>query len=80
MNKNKCQTGVKSILYLGQIISSEGVKFDPGKIEANAKMPLQNSLNKLMHDHIFRKIHGESRRSNLFPSLLKLNLNSRNSS
>ena len=47
LNKTKCQTGVKSILFLGHIISSEGLKVGPGKIEEMTKMPLPNSVNEL---------------------------------
>ena len=43
----KCQIGVKTIEFLGDIISSEGVKVDPAKIEAITKMPLPNSVNEL---------------------------------
>ena len=47
LNKNQCQIRVKSIVFLGHIISSEGVKVDAAKIEAITKMPLPNSVNKL---------------------------------
>ena len=47
LNRKKCQIGVKSIVFLGHIISSEGVKIDPEKIEAITKMPLPNSVNEL---------------------------------
>ena len=47
LDKKKCQIGVKSIVFLGRIISSEGVKVDPAKIEAITKMPLPNSVNEL---------------------------------
>ena len=47
LNGNKCQTGVKSIVFLGHIISSEDVKIDPAKLEAITKMPLPNSANEL---------------------------------
>ena len=47
LNKKKCQIGVKSIVFLGHIISSEGIKVDPAKIEAIRKMPLPNSANEL---------------------------------
>ena len=44
LNKKKCQIGVNSIVFLGHIISSEGVKVDPAKIEAIIKMLLPNSV------------------------------------
>ena len=44
LNKKKCQVGLKSIVFLGHIISSEDVKVDPAKIEAITKMPLPNSV------------------------------------
>ena len=47
LNKKKCQIGVKSIVFVGHIISSEGVKVGPAKIEAITKMPLPNSVNEL---------------------------------
>ena len=47
LNKNKFQIRLKSIIFLGHIISSEGVKGDPRKVEAITKMPLPNYTNKL---------------------------------
>ena len=47
LNKKKCQIGVKSVVFLGHIISSECVKVDPAKIEAITKMSLSNSVNEL---------------------------------
>ena len=47
LNRKKCQIGVKSIAFFGHIISSEGVKVDPAKIEAIMNMPLPNSANEL---------------------------------
>ena len=47
LNKNKYQIGVKSIVFLGHIMSSEGVKVDPAKIELITKMSLPNSVNEL---------------------------------
>ena len=47
LNKKKCQIGVESTVFLGHIISSEGIKVDPAKIEAITKMPLPNSVNEL---------------------------------
>ena len=47
LNKNKYQIGLKSIVFLGQIMSSEGVKVNPAKIEVITKMPLPNSVNEL---------------------------------
>ena len=47
LNKKKCQTGVESTVFLGHIISSEGITVDPAKIEAITKMPLPNSVNEL---------------------------------
>ena len=34
-------------MFLGHIISSEGVKVDPAKIEAITKVPFPNSVNEL---------------------------------
>ena len=47
LNKKKCQIGVKSIVFLVHIVSSEGVKVDPAKIDAITKIPLPNSVNEL---------------------------------
>ena len=47
LNKQKCQIGVTSIAFLGHIISSEGLKVNPAKIEAITKMPLPNFANEL---------------------------------
>ena len=48
LNKKKCHIGVESTVFLGHIISSEGVKADPAKIEAITKIPLPpNSVNEL---------------------------------
>ena len=47
LNKRKCQIQLKSIVFLGNIISSEGIKVDPAKIEAVIKMPLPNSVNEV---------------------------------
>ena len=47
LNRKKCQIAVKSIVFLGHIISSEGVKVKPAKFEAITKMPLPNSVNEL---------------------------------
>ena len=47
LNKNKCQIGVKSIVFLGRIISFEGLKVDPAKNEAITKIPLPNSVHEL---------------------------------
>ena len=47
LNKNKFQIRLKSIVFLGHIVSSEGVKVNPRKVEAITKMPLPNYTNKL---------------------------------
>ena len=47
LNKTKRQTGKQSIVFLGHIISSEGIKIDPSKTEAITKMPLPRSVNDL---------------------------------
>ena len=46
-NKKKCQIGVKSIGFLGHVISSEGVKVDPAKIEAITRSPSPTSVAEL---------------------------------
>ena len=47
LNKTKCQIRKQSIVFLGHIISSEGIKIDPSKTEAITKMPLPISVNEL---------------------------------
>ena len=47
LNKTKCQIRKQSIVFLGHIISSEGIKTDPSKIEAISKMPLPRSVSEL---------------------------------
>ena len=36
---DKCQFNVKSIKFLGHIVTSEGIKVDPEKVEAVVKFP-----------------------------------------
>ena len=38
LNKNKCQFHKNSIVFLGHIISSEGIKVDPSKTDAITKV------------------------------------------
>ena len=47
LNKTKCQIRKQSIVFLGHIISSEGIKTDPSKIEAISKMLLPTSVSEL---------------------------------
>ena len=47
LNKTKCQVRKQSIVFLGHIISSEGIKIDPSRTEAITKMPLPRSVNEL---------------------------------
>ena len=47
LSKTKCQIRKKSIVFWGQIISSEVIKIDPSKTEAIAKMSLPRSVNEL---------------------------------
>ena len=37
----------ESVIFLGHIISSEGIKIDPSKTKAITKMPLPMSVNEL---------------------------------
>ncbi|KAL7873908.1 hypothetical protein SRHO_G00048780 [Serrasalmus rhombeus] len=39
LNKEKCKIGLEEIKYLGHILSKDGLKPDPSKIEAIRKMP-----------------------------------------
>ena len=47
LNKNKCQFCKNSIVFLGHIISSEGIKVDPSKTNATTKMSVPQSLTEL---------------------------------
>ena len=47
LNKNKCQFCKNSIVFLGHIISSEGIKVDPSKTDAITKMSVTQSLTEL---------------------------------
>ena len=47
LNKTKCQIRNQSIVFLGHIISSDGIKTDPSKTEAITKMPSPRSVNDL---------------------------------
>ena len=47
LNKTKCQIKKQSIVFLGHIISSEGIKIHPSKTEAITKIPLPRSVNEL---------------------------------
>lgn len=38
-NKNKLKLGVSEVKFLGHIISAEGLKADPAKVEAITQMP-----------------------------------------
>ena len=40
LNKDKCTFGARELTFLGHIISAEGVKPDPRKVEAITKMPI----------------------------------------
>lgn len=44
---SKCQFGVRSVEYLGHIISAQGVQADPSKLEAIKEWPRPNSLTAL---------------------------------
>ena len=45
--KSKCQIRKQSIIFLGHIVLSEGIKIDPSKTEVITKMPLPRSINEL---------------------------------
>ena len=47
LNKNKCQFRKNSIVFLGHIISSEGIRVDPSKTDAITKMSVPQSLAEL---------------------------------
>ena len=47
LNKNKCQFHKESIVFLGHIIPSEGIRVYPSQHVAITKMPAPQSLTKL---------------------------------
>ena len=47
LNKNKCQFRKNSIVFLGHIIFSEGIRVDPSKTDAITKMSVPQSLAEL---------------------------------
>ena len=47
LNKNKCQFRKNTIVFLGHIISSEGIRVDPSKTYAITKMSIPQSLTEL---------------------------------
>ena len=47
VNKTKCQIRKQSIVFLGHIILSEGIKIDPSKTDAITMMLLPRSVNEL---------------------------------
>ena len=47
LNKNKCQLCKYPIVFLGHIISSEGIRVDPSKTDAITKMFVPQSLTEL---------------------------------
>ena len=44
LNKTKCQARKQSVVFLGHIISAEGIKGDPSEIEAITNRPLRRSV------------------------------------
>ena len=47
LNKNKCKIRAKEVPYLGYILSGEGIKPDPKKIQAIVEAPTPNSVSAL---------------------------------
>ena len=47
LNKDKCTFGARVLTFLGHIISAEGVKPDPRKVEAITKMPIPDNKTEL---------------------------------
>ena len=47
LNKDKCTFGARELTFLGHIISAEGVKPDPRKVEAITKMPIPTNKTEL---------------------------------
>lgn len=47
LNKNKCQFGVSEVLFLGDVLTSQGVKPDPAKVSAIENMPTPSNKKEL---------------------------------
>ena len=47
LNKDKCQFSQKSIMFLGQLIDSSGIRPDPGKVKAIQTMPTPINITEL---------------------------------
>ena len=65
LNKSKCQFREECVKFLGHIVSSEGIRADPCKIDQiTTKIPVQQSLTKLQrflgNGKLPREIHYES--------------------
>ena len=52
MNLKKCHFLTDSLMFLGYVVSAEGIKMDPSKIEAIISWPVPKSL------HDIRSFHG----------------------
>jgi hypothetical protein len=44
---SKCQFGVSKIDYLGQLISNQGVRADPSKIDSMLQWPIPHNIKSL---------------------------------
>lgn len=44
VRRSKCSFGVKELVYLGHIVTPDGVRPDPDKVEAVKSWPIPNSL------------------------------------
>ncbi len=52
VNLKKCHFLIDSLVFLGYVVSAEGIKMDPSKIEAIISWPVPKSL------HDIRSFHG----------------------
>jgi hypothetical protein len=52
VNLKKCHFLTDSLVFLGYVVSAEGIKMDPSKIEAIISWPVPKSL------HDIRSFHG----------------------
>lgn len=57
--KKKCQLGVKELTFVGDILSSEGIRPDPRKVSACENMP-RPTMQEGWHDQLHGKIHTQS--------------------
>ena len=77
-NKNKCQFRVTEVKYVGHILTKEGIKADPDKVEAIKRIPVPTNVQELsrfmgMVTYLARFIPNLSNKNSNLRNLLKKN-------